>query len=152
MNMQITRGIVAIWLLSMSTFFTLDASAEEEVAAPSLYERLGGNTGITKIVKDTIALHHENEKIAHYFADVDDDVLAKHVIAFFAAGTGGPVDYQGRDMTAAHASIPMSDADYDAAVADVMNAVKANGVDAKSASEVASILESLRPAVMGTTG
>ena len=151
MKMRIKRGIVAITLLSMSTFFTLGVSAEEQATTPSLYERLGGDTGLTKIVKDTIALHHENADIAHYFTDVDDDVLANHVIAFFAAGTGGPVNYQGRDMTTAHASMHMSGADYDAAVSDVMKAVKANGIDAQSASEVAAILESLRPAVMGTT-
>jgi len=151
MNRKITRRIVAIALLSMSTFFTLGVAAEEEAAAPSLYERLGSDEGLTKIVKDTIALHHENPDIAHYFTDVDDDVLAGHVVAFFAAGTGGPANYQGRDMTTAHASMDMSDADYDSAVADVLKAVKANGVDAESASEVAAILESLRPGVMGTT-
>lgn len=152
MNMKITRRIVAITLLSMSMFFALGAAAEEEAAAPSLYERLGGDEGLTKIVNDTIALHHKNADIAHFFTTVDDDVLAGHVIAFFAAGTGGPVNYQGRDMTTAHASMDMSDADYDSAVADVLKAVKANGVDAESAAEVAAILESLRPAVMGTTG
>lgn len=151
MKMRTTRRIAAIMLLSMSTFFALGAAAEEEAAAPALYERLGGADGLSQIVRDTIALHHKNPTIAHYFTDVDDDVLAGHVIAFFAAGTGGPVNYQGRDMTAAHASMDMSDADYDSAVADVMSAVKANGVDADSAAEVAAILESLRPAVMGTT-
>ena len=150
MNMKITRRIVAIALLSISTFFALGAAAEEEATAPSLYERLGGDDGLTKIVNDTIALHHENPDIAHYFTNVDDDVLARHVIAFFAAGTGGPVNYQGRDMTTTHASMDMSDADYDSAVADVLKSVKANGVDAESAAEVAAILESLRPAVMGT--
>jgi hypothetical protein len=44
-----------------------------------LYERLGGDEGLTNIARDTIALHHENRDIAHYFADVDDDVLAGHV-------------------------------------------------------------------------
>ena len=78
-------------------------------------------------------------------------MLAGHVIAFFAAGTGGPVNYQGRDMTTTHASMNMSDADFDSAVADIMKAVNANGVDADSAAEVGAILESLRPAVMGTT-
>ncbi len=151
MNMKITRRIAAIALLSMSTFFALGVAAEEEAAAPSLYERLGSDEGLTKIVKDTIALHHENPDIAHYFADVDDDVLAGHVVAFFAAGTGGPANYQGRDMTTAHASMDMSDADYDSAVADVLKAVKANGVDADSTAEVAAILESLRPGIMGTT-
>ena len=152
MKMKITPGIITILLLSMSTFFTLSDAAEETAAAPSLYERLGGDTGLTKIVKDTIALHHENPDIGHYFADIDDNVLTARVVAFFAAGTGGPVNYQGRDMTTAHASMHMSDADYDSAVADVMKAVKVNGVDPQSASEVAAILESLRPAVMGTTG
>ena len=152
MNMRITRRIVAISLLSMSTFFTLGVAAEEEAATPSLYERLGGDEGLTKIVNDTIALHHNNPDIAHYFTDVDDDVLAGHVIAFFAAGTGGPVNYQGRDMTTTHASMDISDATYDSAVADVLKAAKSNGVDADSVAEVGAILESLRPAVMGTAG
>ena len=150
MKMGITRNIVAIALLAMSTFFALGVAAEEEAAAPSLYERLGGDEGLTKIVRDTIALHHKNPDISNHFTEVDDDVLAGHVIAFFAAGTGGPADYQGRDMTTAHASMGISDAEYDSAVADVLKAVKANGVDADSAAEVAAILESLRPAVMGT--
>ena len=109
MKMRTTRRIAAIMLLSMSTFFALGAAAEEEAAAPALYERLGGADGLSQIVRDTIALHHKNPTIAHYFTDVDDDVLAGHVIAFFAAGTGGPVNYQGRDMTTAHASMDMSD-------------------------------------------
>jgi hypothetical protein len=54
-------------------------------------------------------------------------------------------------MPTTHASINMSDADFDSAIAYVLKAVKANGVDAASAAEVGAILESLRPAVMGTT-
>ena len=149
--MKITRKIFAVSLLSIGTLFTLGAAADEGSSAPSLYERLGATDGLTEIARATIALHHENPAIQHYFADIDDDNLVKHVVAFFAAGTGGPVNYQGRDMTTAHASMNMSDADYDAAVADVLKAVKANGVDADSAAEVAAILESLRPAVMGQT-
>jgi hemoglobin len=118
-------------------------------AKTSLYERLGAMDGINSIVSDTIALHVENEEISHYFEGVDLDNLAHHVAAFFAAGTGGPADYQGRDMTSAHADMNMSDADFDSAVADVLTAVKSNGVDDESAAEVAAILESLRPAIMG---
>ena len=150
MNMRITRRIAAVTLLSISTLFALGAVADEETA-PSLYERLGAADGLAQIINDTITLHHKNPDIAHYFTDVDDDVLAGHVIAFFAAGTGGPVNYQGRDMVTTHASMNISNADFDSAVADVLKAVKANGVDAESAAEVAAILESLRPAVMGTS-
>ena len=81
---------------------------------------------------------------------VDDAQLAHHVTAFFAAGTGGPANYEGRDMVSTHASMDISDAEYDSAVADVLSAAEANGVDADARAEVGAILESLRPAVLGT--
>ena len=124
-------------------------AGDDGEAKASLYERLGAMDGINSIVSDTIALHLKNEEISQYFDGVDLDNLAHHVAAFFAAGTGGPADYQGRDMTSAHAGMNMSDADFDSAVADVLTAVKSNGVDDESAAEVAAILESLRPAIMG---
>jgi hemoglobin len=106
--------------------------------------------GINQVVRDTIALHIANPEISHYFDNVDVDQLAVHVAAFFAAGTGGPANYEGRDMTTTHAKMGLSDADFDSAVADVLKAVDKNGVGAAEKAEVAAILESLRPAVMGT--
>jgi hypothetical protein len=85
-------------------------------------------------------------------ADVDTSTLAGHVTAFFAAGTGGPAKYEGRDMTTTHASMGLSDADFDTAVADVLLALEQNGIGDAEKGEVAAILESLRPAVMGTGG
>ena len=124
--------------------------AGEGEEAPSLYERLGGWDGIGQVVTDTVALHNENPAIAHYFADVDNEKLIAHVTAFFAAGTGGPAKYEGRDMTTAHATMGLSDADFDSAVADVLKALDKNGIGDGEKAEVAAILESLRPAVMGT--
>ena len=152
MTLRITRRIAVLALTILSGLITLNAFAgEEEAAGPSIYERLGEMDGIAQIVKDTIALHHENPDIGHYFDGVDDDKLAAHVTAFFAAGTGGPANYEGRDMTSTHATMNMSDADFDSAVVDVANAAAANGIDADTIAAVGAILESLRPAVMGTT-
>jgi len=113
---------------------------------------MGSWDGIDQIVGDTIALHVENPDIAHYFEGVDLDQLQAHVTAFFAAGTGGPNKYEGRDMTSTHATMNMTDADFDSAVADVLKAVGMNVSDPDVATEVNAILQSLRPAVMGTTG
>jgi hemoglobin len=77
--------------------------------------------------------------------------MGKQKLYFFFAGTVGPANYLGRDMTTAHASMNMSYADFDSAAPDVLKSVEANGVDAESAAEVGAILESLRAAVMGTT-
>ncbi len=128
--------------------------AGEETAAegPTLYERMGSWDGINQIVGDTLVLHVKNEDIAHYFEGVDLDQLQAHVTAFFAMGTGGPNKYEGRDMTSAHAAMHMSDADFDSAVADVLKAVSMNVEDEAVAQDVNAILQSLRPAVMGTGG
>ncbi len=144
-----TLAMIAITLLSATTA-SIAVASEDAAAAPSLYERLGAWDGISKIAYDTLALHHKNPDIGHYFVGIDDDKLAAHVTAFFAAGTGGPSKYEGRDMTSTHAAMHMSDADFDSAVADVMSSVRANGVNDEAQAEVAAILESLRPAVMGT--
>lgn len=146
-----TLALLAI-ALSSGTVATVAFAGDDAAAAPSLYERLGAWDGIGKIVSDTVALHHKNPDIGHYFVGVDNDQLVAHVTAFFAAGTGGPSKYEGRDMTSAHAAMKMSDADFDSAVADVMTALRANGINEQAQAEVAAILESLRPAVMGNGG
>jgi len=126
-------------------------AGDEETSDPSIYERLGEMDGIRQIVTDTVALHHANPDIGHFFDGIDDAQLIKHVTAFFAAGTGGPANYEGRDMTSTHASMEMSNEDFDSAVRDVAAAAAANGIDADTIAAVGAILESLRPAVMGTT-
>ena len=152
----LTPRALAGALLAMAAVFTpheQPAYAEGAGAATvSLYERLGSWEGIERIVSDTIANHRRNPAISHYFADVDTAKLAGHVTAFFAAGTGGPAKYEGRDMTTTHASMGLSDADFDSAVADVLLALDQNGIGEAEKTDVAAILESLRPAVMGAGG
>lgn len=151
MRTTLTQRLAVLTLTFLASVISINTFASEDQAAtPSLYERLGAADGLSKIVNDTIALHHKNPDIAHFFDGVDDEQLAHHVVAFFAAGTGGPANYEGRDMTSTHASMDISDAEYDSAVADVLKAAAANGVGEDAKSEVAAILESLRPAVMGT--
>ena len=144
---------LAVALLAIAAVLTphgQPAFAEDAgTTTVTLYERLGSWEGIQQIVSDTIANHRKNPAISHYFADVDTAKLAGHVTAFFAAGTGGPAKYEGRDMTTTHATMGLSDADFDSAVADVLLALDQNGIGDTEKTEVAAILESLRPAVMG---
>ena len=50
------------------------------------------------------------------------------------------------------ADMGLSDDDFDSAVADILLALDQNGIGDAEKAEVASILESLRPAVMGAGG
>ena len=149
-NRVLKKLFLGVVVAALSFGQAATAGDVEASATESLYERLGSWDGITQIVTDTVALHQANPEISHFFAEVDTDQLISHVTAFFAAGTGGPSKYEGRDMTSAHATMGLSDADFDSAVADVLKALDKNGIGDAEKTEVAAILESLRPAVMGT--
>jgi hemoglobin len=151
MPSKIKQALALCCLILAAGVAPADQSAVAE-EVPTLYARLGSWDGIHQIVKDTIANHERNPAIAHYFNEVDKDKLAGHVTAFFAAGTGGPNKYEGRDMTTTHATMGLSNDDFDKAVADVLLALDQNDIGEAEKTEVAAILESLRPAVMGTTG
>ena len=142
--------LIALSLALLAFGQPVIAGDDAATEGPTLYERMGSWDGIDQIVSDTLALHVENEDIAHYFDGVDLAQLQAHVTAFFAMGTGGPSKYEGRDMTSTHAAMIMSDADFDSAVADVLTAVRKNVEDETVAEDVNAILQSLRPAVMGT--
>ncbi|MGB5628310.1 MAG: group 1 truncated hemoglobin [Woeseiaceae bacterium] len=146
--MRISAIALAALLLGQAAF----AGEEAADAGPTLYERMGGWDGVDQIVADTLALHQVNEEIVDILDGIDLERLHANVTAFFAAGTGGPNKYEGRDMTTAHAPLGLTEADFDAAVSDVLKAVAMNVEDAAVAEEVNAILQSLRPAVMGTAG
>lgn len=151
MTTKLTQALALGCLILVVSFVPVERGAIAE-EMPNLYSRLGSWHGIEQIVRDTIANHERNPAIAHYFAAVDKDKLVAHVTAFFAAGTGGPSKYEGRDMTTAHATMGLSNNDFDKAVADVLLALDQNEIGETEKAEVAAILESLRPAVMGTGG
>jgi hemoglobin len=147
--MKITRILsVTLTLLILGHPALADEVAAD--AGPTLYERMGSWEGIDQIVADTLALHLENEEIVDILDGIDLDKLHTNVTAFFAMGTGGPNKYEGRDMTSSHAALGLTEADFDAAVSDVLKAVRKNVEDESVAEEVNAILQSLRPAVMGT--
>lgn len=155
MSKSFAKSLAICILTVASAMFSINMYAASEDAddqIETLYQRLGAWDGINQVVRDTIANHQKNPAISHYFENVDTVQLATHVTAFFAAGTGGPSKYEGRDMTSTHADMGLSNADFDSAVADVLRAVEMNGIGTAEKDEVAAILESLRPAVMGTAG
>lgn len=115
----------------------------------SLYERLGGEENIRKIANDLVENHLANPLINSRFANSDPVSLKKSVGDFFIMGSGGPNNYQGKDMLSAHKSMNISDNEYMTTVDDVMKAMTDNGVGDAEKAEVLYIFYSLRPEVVG---
>lgn len=114
----------------------------------SLYERLGGSENITQIASDLTDLHIVNPRIAARYANSDPVLVKKQVSAFFIAGTGGPDNYTGKDMIAAHRGMNIDNDEFMAVLDDVMQALDMNGIDQREKEEVLFILYSLKSEVI----
>jgi hemoglobin len=121
-------------------------------AKDSLYQRLGGEKGITRIVDDFVAnvvadpLIREAHK--RHFRDGDVEGLKRKLIDQFGQATGGPQKYAGKNMRDAHKGLGITDADFDALLADLRRALEANGVGPADRDEILGMLEKMRPEVV----
>lgn len=114
----------------------------------SLYERLGGTEGITRIANDVIDNHLSNKVIAPRFADSDPAKLKKAAATFFITGTGGPNVYEGKDLLAAHKNMNISPEEFMAVLDDALNALEKNGIAQREQEEVLFALYSMRSQVV----
>ncbi len=114
----------------------------------SLYERLGGTEGITRIANDVVDNHMSNPIISKRFADTDVSALKNAAATFFIAGTGGPDVYKGKDLLAAHKGMNISAAEFMAVLEDSIHALCKNNIAQREQEEVLFALFSMREQVM----
>ncbi|HVC11363.1 MAG TPA: group 1 truncated hemoglobin [Burkholderiales bacterium] len=115
----------------------------------SLFERLGGSSGIRTLVDDIVALHLENPAIQARFRpylETPDKVelVKKHTCEFLEMGSGGPAQYTGRSMKDAHRGMNISAAEYMAATDDILAALRQRGIDDDTQKDVLAIAYSLK--------
>lgn len=111
----------------------------------SLYDRLGGAQGISRIVDDVIESHLQNPLVSTRFKNVKDIEHSKKMAReFFAAGSGGPEQYTGKDMLTAHKGMNISEQEYLAVMDDIMGALEKHGIDETTQKDVLAILYSLK--------
>ena len=124
----------------------MDATTSQKL---SLYERLGGETGIKRFLNDLFYRHLKNPKISPFLKNVDLDKLKRLALEFFSMGTGGSLKYTGRDMRSAHAHLHLTEENFEDSNSDILITLQENGIDQETIDEVFSILNSLKGEVLG---
>lgn len=115
----------------------------------SLFDRLGGSSGIEGIVDEVASRHLENPVINARFRPFLEQPqklqeLKVHLARFLEMGSGGPPRYTGRDMKSAHKGMNISAAEYMAATDDIVAALAQVGVDEQTRKDVLAIVWSLK--------
>lgn len=119
-------------------------AVENSTKTATLYQRLGGEEKVRKIVKDVLDRNYNNPVIGHHFKKVDMNKLNERVFEFFSMGIGGPHQYTGKDMRSAHSDLNITEDDFDRANNDMILALKENDVADQEINEIISILNSMK--------
>lgn len=114
----------------------------------SLYERLGGSEGITRIAGDLVDMHMANPRIAPRFVGSDVSAMKNGAATFFISGTGGPNVYQGQDMRTTHQGMNIDTSEFIAVLDDALEALAKNNVAQREREEVLFILYSMKSEVV----
>lgn len=132
----------------------------------SLFDRLGGEAGINKIVEDFVpramqdprvnwdrsgvtsgnVFHHVSSKWNPTAQNVAQ--MKKHMVEFFELATGGPAHYTGREIQSAHANMKISNPEFDAAVGDLKASLDRLQIPNAEQKELLAIVESTRPQIV----
>ncbi len=91
----------------------------------ALYKSLGGKKAITAVVDDFVGRVAADDRINSFFkaTAADPKRLAKfkkNLVDQICQAAGGPCQYQGKDMKAAHAGMGIGSGDFDALVEDLV--------------------------------
>jgi hemoglobin len=133
----------------------------------SLFERLGGQPGISNIVADFLPRVLQDPRVnwqrrgvntggwftrgqpaAWTPSPANTATLHKHMVQFLSLATGGPARYDGKDMKAAHDGMKITNSEFDAAIGDLKASLDKLQIPNKEQKELLAILESTRPQIV----
>jgi hemoglobin len=134
----------------------------------ALYDRLGGEPGISNIVADLtprvlndprvnwtrqgikrggLSIHH-NESVEWNPTPENQALLQKHLVQFIALATGGPSHYEGKAIETAHQEMHISNPEFDAAMGDLKATLDRLQIPNQEQKELLAIFESTRPQIV----
>jgi hemoglobin len=137
---------------------------EKEVRA-TLYERLGSEAGVKKIVDDFVDRAMADPRVNWTRKDVKRgsvlgaggtsvewkptpekiEALKLHIAQFVAVATGGPSQYDGVQMAKVHSGMKISNPEFDASIGDLKASLDALKIPSEEQKELLSVFESTRP-------
>ena len=142
----------ALLLAAAAALLVLAACATRETgpaAAPTLYQRLGGQDAITAVVDDAVDQIAADPRINRRFSVTGIPHLKARLVELLCLRSGGPCVYTGRDMASAHEGMNIGDDEFDALAQDVARSLDKFQVPAREKDELMRILGQMRNAVVG---
>ena len=115
----------------------------------SLFDRLGGAPAVQAATEVFYRKVLADPVLASYFDDVDMDRQIAKQAAFLTMALGGPNNYSGRDLRAAHAGLAgLSDEHVDRVIMHLAETLRELGVGNSDIAEAGAVAASVRDDVL----
>jgi hemoglobin len=98
------------------------------LAADEVYQGLGQQTGIVKIVDTFVTLLQADSRVGHSFDEADIPHLKEKLSEQFCVLAGGPCRYTGKEMATIHDGLNITTAQFYALVEDLQIAMERHGI------------------------
>jgi hemoglobin len=134
--------VSAILFTVLSAASDLPASAEN--AERSLYQRLGGEPVMAKVVEQTIRQMSNDPAVNQSFDKVNLKRLDAKIVELICALAGGGCVYSGDDMKLVHQGLNISEREFYALVEALRTALHANGVGEREKNELLRLLAPMK--------
>jgi hemoglobin len=116
---RLLRPLIVAALLTGPAF----ASADD-----SLYQQLGGQPGLVRLMDDFMQRLLADRRMNPFFKDVDQAHVKAQLVDQFCEVAGGPCKLNGPDMKRAHAGFDITRADFNALVEVLQLSMDAQGI------------------------
>jgi hemoglobin len=109
-----------------------------------LFERLGGAEAIALVVEGMYAKIFADPDLSDFFKKTDRERQKHMMRLFLTQATGGPADYAGKGMAAAHKGRGIAAKDFDRVCLHVVTTMKEAGVPQDLIDETTALLGPLK--------
>lgn len=116
---RLLRPLLLVGLLATTPL----VSAED-----SLYQQLGGQPGLVKLMDDFMQRLLADPRMNPFFKDVDQAHVKAQLVDQFCEVSGGPCRLNGPDMKKVHSGIDVTRTDFNALVEVLQQAMDAQGI------------------------
>lgn len=97
-------------------------------ASDALYQQLGGEAGLVKLMDDFMVRLLADQRMNPFFKDVDQKHVKEQLVAQFCEVSGGPCKLKGPDMKRVHEGFDIDRASFNALVEVLQQATDAQGI------------------------
>jgi hemoglobin len=114
----------------------------------SLYHKLGGKAAIDAAVEAFYVKVQADDRVKHFFEDINMSKQRRKQKEFLSAAFGGPVPWAGKDMRKAHASLKLEESHFNAIAENLKSTLEDLKIKKELVDQVMAIAGSVKDDVL----